>query len=392
MQLRKRASHRIKNGGRLIQAADLVDSQDLNQYGQGQIVTLTDSDHEFLAWAMVAQQNKGIAWVVSYDRDFVFNQEYIISLVETALKRRHFLFDSAQTNAFRLFNGPGDGLGGLTVDYYAGRLLFTWYNRGLYQYRDEILQAFQEKVKEIRAIFETIRFPLEPGQAPHQQSFGPEGESDFVISENGLQYQISLGQDWMTGIFLDQRDVRQFIQSQAQGLAVLNLFSYTGAFGVAAASGGASMTLNVDLAQRAQEMTQQNYALNNLEFDSQNQVKIMDVFDYIDYSRRHQLRYDLVVCDPPSFSRSKKRTFSALNDYGQLATRLADLVNPGGLLILSTNHSVYQREAFENDVRKALNQVGSFQLIQAFSLGEDFPTTVDFESQYLKVLVYYRAS
>ena len=392
MQVRKLASQRIREGGRLLRLADLANKEDLRQYQEGDIISLEDPQGEFLGRALLGQQNKGLGWVFALDSSQSFDADLVGDCLSQALDQRIALFEAPMTNAFRLFNGEGDGIGGVTLDYYAGHLVFNWYTRALHSYRAWFYESILGLLPETLTIFETKRFPRLDHEAAVVQTYGNPIKDPVIIQEEGISYRLQLGEDWMTGIFLDQRPVRQFVRNQAQGLSVLNLFSYTGAFGLAAAMGGASKTLNVDLANRSLAWTRLNYELNGLDFGQDHQVQIMDVFDYINYANRHHLSYDFLVCDPPSFARSKGMQFSVIKDYSILAESLFALVKPGGMILLSTNHSAYLKSDFQKDMLEASQRVGDFQLIQSFGLPEDFPTSQDETSHYLKVCVFYRVS
>ena len=117
----------------------------------------------------------------------------------------------------------------------------------------------------------------------------------------------------MFGVFLDQRNVRKVIRDKyAEGKSVLNTFSYTGAFSIAAALGGASKTTSVDLANRSKSKTIEQFSVNGIDYDAHD-IIVEDVFNYFKYAVRKQLSFDMVILDPPSFARSKKHTFSAGN-------------------------------------------------------------------------------
>lgn len=392
-RLTDRASQRIQAGGRLIKLEDFEKPEEIETAKEGLNFFISDASQSFTGQAIVGRQNKGFAWVFSLDTYDYWSPDFIDYLLKEAISKREELFTSQETTAFRLFNGEGDGLGGLTIDWYDSYLQLTWYSRGMYQYLDWWLEALTGSGLEIEGIYQTKRFAVSEDEQSIEHLWGQEADDELIVKENGIQYACYLGKEWMTGLFLDQREVRDFIQTQADGLSVLNLFSYTGAFSIAAAVGGSSKTVSIDVANRSTEMTQRNFELNDIEYKTgQHEVRIMDVFDYIAYARRNNLTFDLIVCDPPSFARTKQYTFSALKDYADLAKDLFSLTAPGGLCILSTNHSMYSQTAFQDDINEVAKKTKrQTQLIQSFGLPNDFPTSQDNESQYLKVLVYYCA-
>lgn len=386
--------HRLTQGQRLISLEDFQDPTSIQDADEGMVILLTDSDKSFQAQALVGRQNKGFAWVFSMNESLWWSAELIDHWLTQALEKRHRLLACSDTNAFRLFNGEGDGLGGVTIDYYDHFIQINWYSRGAYLYKEWWYQALMNQTRlSIQGIYETKRFELADKEIAMALVSGQAHPEDFFVKEAGRYYRVQLGEDWMTGLFLDQRQVRQFVQDQSDQMTVLNLFSYTGAFTVAAAQGGASRTVSVDVANRSLALTQANLAANHLDtIQDQHKIRIMDVFDYLQYAKRKELQFDMLICDPPSFARTKERTFSALSDYRQLAADLFTLTRPGGMCILSTNHSAYLKETFIEEMNEAGQLSGSkVHLIQTFGLPEDFPSTADKTSQYLKVLVYYRS-
>lgn len=392
-KLTNQAVQRIKKGERLLQAEDFILQDAAKGQKEGVVIQLVDENKQFIAKALVGHQNKGIAWVITEHEKIYFNEDFIDNVLEDAIEARASFFEDTTTTAFRLFNGEGDGLGGVTIDWYDGYIQINWYTRAVYAQREWFITVLKHYLPQIKGVYETKRFKLEEHELPIEHTDGQEAPQPIEILENNCRYAIYLGHEWMTGLFLDQREVRQFIQSQSSGSTLLNLFSYTGGFSVASAVGGAAKTVSVDVANRSLEKTSEQFALNGIQAPSQaHEIRVMDVFDYIQYAKRHDLQFDWVVSDPPSFARTKDYQFSAEKDYVSLANDLFDLTAPGGFCVLSTNHSGYERSQFMADMHEvAQTHPGEFHLIQSFGLPKDYPTTADQASQYLKVLIYYRA-
>ena len=193
----------------------------------------------------------------------------------------------------------------------------------------------------------------------------------------------------MTGIFLDQRHVRlDLMSTYAPGKTVLNTFSYTGAFSVAAAMGGAAHTTSVDVANRSLEKTREQFEINGLSPED-HRIHVMDVFDYIQYAKRKDMKFDVIVVDPPSFARTKKRTFSVLKDYSAMVEDLIDISSDKGMFILSSNAATYKRKKFRSDLEKAFRNKGiDYSIVKEYGLPEDFTTVkANAASNYLKVFV-----
>ncbi len=190
--------------------------------------------------------------------------------LRSALKLRESFFEDDDTTAFRVFNGEGDGIGGLTIDFFDGFYMVSFYSEGIYSFRTLIFEALKETVN-YRGIYEKKRFNTN-GQYVEQDDYveGEQGQFPLIIKENGMNYAVDLNDGAMTGIFLDQRNVRLSLrENYSEGKTVLNTFSYTGAFSVAAALGGAYETTSVDLAKRSLPKTIEQFSVNGIDYEQQ---------------------------------------------------------------------------------------------------------------------------
>src|SRR5699024_9038744 len=363
----------------------LVSEEDIyanDHLKEGDLFYLLNDREQYIATAYTGRQHKGIGWVVSYDREEVINTQFFERLFEIAQKEREYFYNIEGTNAFRLFNGEGDGVGGITIDNYDGHLLIQWYSKVIYKFRYNVLTALKA-IFGYTSIFEKLCF----NDANIEGGFsdGEVPEFPIVIEENFKFYNVHLNDGPMTGIFLDQREVRKKLKDHyAQGKSVLNLFSYTGAFSVVAAE-NAEVTTSVDLANRSRGLTEANFGINAIDPVSQ-YIYVMDTFNFFNYARRHDFFYDTIVIDPPSFSRNKKKTFSVLKDYEKLIIGALDILGPDGTLLLCTNNSTFSLKAFKNVVTETLSKAEvNFEIIDVMGLPKDFKTHPHYKpSKYLK--------
>ncbi|KAA9299065.1 MULTISPECIES: class I SAM-dependent rRNA methyltransferase [Aerococcus] len=390
LTLKKRASQAARAGRLLLKEQDFVKSP---HFEEGDLVQVQDPAGDFLALAYLARQNKGIGWIYSYDRQTKWGQDFFQEVFQVAKDKRQGLFYDDLTTAFRVFNGEGDGLGGLTVDYYAGYLLLQWYSLGIYQNREAIIEALKAVYPEAIAMEGKNRFKSQAVPHKNERLWGQTTDQPVMIKENGISYVTRLADGWMTGIFLDQRLVRDYLMSRlALGKKVLNTFSYTGAFSLAAAMGGALSTTSVDLANRTRELTAEQFAANGIDLGDSHKVYVMDTFDYFAYAKRHDLTYDVIVMDPPSFARNGKQIFKVTEQYPQLVHDALEILSPGGYLICSTNAANYSPKAFQADINQGAKAGGhQIKLVESFHLPDDFPVPpLSPESDYLKVKVYQK--
>ena len=378
IRVSKRVEKKLAKGLVLLEASDLE-----NVNLKDQEVEVQSQEGTFLGTAYLSQQNKGLGWFVSKDK-VAFNQAFFETLFRQAKEKRSAYYQDELTTAFRLFNQEGDGFGGLTVDLYGDYAVFSWYNSYVYQIRQTISEAFRQVFPEVLGTYEKIRFKGLDYESAHV--YGQEAPDFFTVLENGVLYQVFMNDGLMTGIFLDQHEVRgSLVDGLAMGKSLLNMFSYTAAFSVAAAMGGASQTTSVDLAKRSRELSQAHFQANGISTDDHRFI-VMDVFEYFKYAKRKDLTYDVIVLDPPSFARNKKQTFSVAKDYHKLISQSLEILNPGGIIIASTNAANVSRQKFTEQIDKGFAG-RSYQILNKYGLPADFAyNKKDESSNYLKVI------
>ena len=378
IRVSKRIEKKLAKGLVLLEASDLE-----NVNLKDQEVEVYRQEGTFLGTAYLSQQNKGLGWFVSTDK-VTFNQAFFETLFRQAKEKRKSYYQDDLTTAFRLFNQEGDGFGGLTVDLYGDYAVFSWYNSYVYQIRKVISEAFRQVFPEVLGAYEKIRFKGLDYESAHV--YGQEAPDFFTVLENGVLYQVFMNDGLMTGIFLDQHEVRgSLVDGLAMGKSLLNMFSYTAAFSVAAAMGGASQTTSVDLAKRSRELSQAHFQANGISTDDHRFI-VMDVFEYFKYAKRKGLTYDVIVLDPPSFARNKKQTFSVAKDYHKLISQSLEILNPGGIIIASTNAANVSRQKFTEQIDKGFAG-RSYQILNKYGLPADFAyNKKDESSNYLKVI------
>lgn len=361
----------------------LLDGKDFHQLDlDNQLVALYNHSRQFLGTAYLSRQNKGIGWFLGNGKvDLI--ESYFESLFSKAKQKRQHFENSDLTTAYRLFNQDGDNFGGVTIDRYADFVVFSWYNTFVYQYRDIIVKAFQKVYPAVKGGYEKIRFKGLDYESAH--IYGQEAPETFTILENGVKYSVFMNDGLMTGIFLDQHEVRDaLINELGLGKRVLNMFSYTAAFSVAAAMGGAIETTSVDLAKRSRELSQAHFEANGLDVTNHHFV-VMDVFEYFKYAKRKNLTFDLIVIDPPSFARNKKQIFSVAKDYHRLISQALEVLSDDGTIIASTNAANLTVAQFKKQLEKGFASV-KHEYIRLQQLPSDFTVNkADMSSNYLKV-------
>jgi 23S rRNA (cytosine1962-C5)-methyltransferase len=263
--------------------------------------------------------------------------------IRAAAERRDTIRNDG-TNALRLFDGFGDGLSDLMIDDFAGR----W----IVQTIGERMPVFDPGVG-YRSLYWK---PLLRSSKPTSNHIGgAPSDEPFVVLESGLQFEIDFRGGNSPGLFLDQRINRLKLSTLAGKKKVLNTFAYTCAFGVAAASGGAT-TVNLDLSRHYLDWGKRNYGLNRIAAE-EHEFVYGDVFDWLGRFQRRGRRFDVIVLDPPTFSRDRKsKIFRIQDDYGELADLAVHCLNRDGFLFCSTNFRGMPFDDFLRMLRTAVRR------------------------------------
>jgi 23S rRNA (cytosine1962-C5)-methyltransferase len=273
----------------------------------------------------------------------------VVTELERAFATRRALgLPNPQTDAYRLIHAEGE----LTVDVYGRFAVASCYG-------DEIDQAWLDA---LAPHFDGVYLKHRPKQAnevseAERKQRAPEhaargiDTASLIIRENGVPFEVRLGDGFSTGIFLDQRDNRARLMTLARDKSVLNLFAYTCGFGLVAAFAGAQRTVNIDVAKGVLERGRANYALSALA----GEFLARDVIETLPRMHKRGERFDIAVLDPPSYASTKRGRFSVERDYPELAELAIALVSEGGTLLACLNH----HKLSESDLERALRLAAS---------------------------------
>jgi 23S rRNA (cytosine1962-C5)-methyltransferase len=308
--------------------------------------------------------------------------------VAAAVALRGALLSPAVAGACRLVHGEGDGLPGLAVDRLGDFLLVYKYSRAAEAYLERLVPVLQAALSpagiymqdRVRGVVADERRP----PAFHLQ--GKTAPPELEIEEDGLRFLVDPSAPVSPGLFLDLREGRRLAERLASGRRVLNLFSFTGSFGVRAVRGGAAKVVNVDAAARSHARCRQNLTASGLPAEACEGFT-GDAFAYLERRRQRGERFDLVIVDPPPFSRVKGKVFSAMHDWEQLMQAIAYVVEPGGEILAISNAAKLE----EGELLSALGRGAGFagrevKLVGELGLPEDFPVPPAFgEGRYLQI-------
>lgn len=280
-----------------------------------------------------------------------------------ALKKRRERLDLSRTTCFRWVHGEADRLPGIHLDLYGDEAVARFDGdgaRAFYGDLSDVLRAAGVKAAVDRQAGRRL--------------------AEREVLENGIRFGVTPGEGGKGGLFLDQRENRELVETLAKGRSVLNLFGYSGGFSLYAARGGASSTDTVDIARPAIEAARANFERNGLPAGG---LHVADAFDFLAKASR---RWDLVISDPPSFAPRKDAVETARRAYTKLHRLAASVVEPGGLLCAASCSSHVDRDLFLRTIEEGARAAGRrFELQELRGAGFDHPVIRAFpEGDYLK--------
>jgi 23S rRNA (cytosine1962-C5)-methyltransferase len=293
---------------------------------------------------------------------------------------------SAQTNAFRLAHGEGDGVPGLIIDYYDGVAIVQAHSAGMHQDRHLITEALLKNCKSVYYKSQSTLPGKTRGPLVNEYLHGSAGVPYAI-----LEYDVTFLVDWengqKTGFFLDQRENRNLLKQFSAGKIVLNTFCYTGGFSVYALKGGATRVDSVDSSEKAIALTRRNLAANGFDSDA-NGCYAVDTFDFLEGKEDV---YDVIVLDPPAFAKHREARHQAVKGYQRLNAEALKVIRKGGILFTFSCSQVVDRTLFYNTIVSAAIQSGrQIKVLQHLSQPADHPVSIFHrEGEYLKGLVLY---
>jgi 23S rRNA (cytosine1962-C5)-methyltransferase len=301
---------------------------------------------------------------------------------------RQSLVRSGQTDAYRLFHGAADGLDGLIIEQW-GDVLIAQFHPGHVPVREDQARAVLDRLRRdmnARAVYRKVFVPdraLVPPEigAMHvspQPWLGGPVEPEILVRENGLSFRIRPYDGFSVGLFLEHRDNRRRVRALAAGRRVLNVFSYTCGFSVAAAAGGAQSVSSVDLSRKYLEWGKLNFEANAIP-TAGHWFFCSDIFDFYERAVRQGRKYDMIILDAPTFARMRrpKRAFVLEQDLGKLISGAMSLLDPGGLILLGTNNRPMSLARMEREIRTAAG-TRSCTILERPALPPDFPDDPDY--------------
>jgi 23S rRNA (cytosine1962-C5)-methyltransferase len=375
-------------------AIEHVDGKPEEKGKLGATALVQSSTGQFLARAAWSPKSQIRARVWTFDENEPVDHALIKRRIRKALAYRQTTV--GDTDAIRLIFGEADGFPGLVVDWYAGKqghLVCQFQAVGVEAWKAAIVQALIAETgcpnvyeRSDASVREREGLPLVTGTLA-----GAEPQDETIVSENGVRYGVDILRGHKTGFYIDQRDNRRLVMEHAAGGDVLNCFSYTGGFSLAALKGGASSVISIDSSGEALEAGQRNLTLNG--FDPEKaQWWDADVFKMLRSLREQGKTFDLIVLDPPKFAASPDHVDRAARAYKDINLLGFQLLREGGLLFTYSCSGAISADLFQKIVAGAANDAKvDARILRRLSAGVDHPMTTSFpEGEYLKGLMLHK--
>ena len=314
---------------------------------------------------------------------------FINGRIAQAIGGRSLFLAEGATNAFRLVNAEADGIPGLIADRYGDWIVCQFTTAGAEHWKKEIVEALQ-RYSPCKGVYERsdVDVRTREGLQPIKGVLAGETPPERIeILENGTRYYVDVLQGHKTGFYLDQRDNRAMVKRYANGLDVLNAFSYTGGFGVAAVTAAAASVTHVDLSEPSLSLARENTALNTCHVEESTFI-CGNVFEVLRSFRDAAKTFDMIILDPPKFADSKGSLMKAARGYKDINLLAMKLLRPGGLLATFSCSGLMTSDLFDKVVADAaVDAKRDFQVLKRLQQAEDHPEGICFpEGLYLKGL------
>ncbi|MGB1257464.1 MAG: class I SAM-dependent rRNA methyltransferase, partial [Thiolinea sp.] len=320
----------------------------------------------------------------------VIDAEFFSAGIAAAISQRE-QFDIAQQNtAYRLINAESDGLPGVVVDRYGAWLVMQCLTTGA-EFNKQLIADLLLEQTDCKGVYERSDVSVRKKEGLSETTGLLAGEmppSSIDIVEEGRHFRVDVLQGHKTGFYLDQRDNRSMLVTYAKEKSVLNCFSYSGGFGIAALQGGAKQVTNIDASQSALDLGQQALELNGFVADRMENI-CGDVFQLLRRYRDEGRQFDVVVLDPPKFAENRNQLNKAARGYKDINLLGFKLLKPGGFLFTFSCSGLMDSALFQKIVADAALDAGcDAQIIRKLDQASDHPTRLSFpEGYYLKGLL-----
>ena len=387
--LKKGEGRTLKAGGAWVYDNE-IDSI-VGTFEDGDIVTIYDFDGYFMGYGFINRKSKITIRIMSRYKEHPITEEFLKERVRAAWEYRKQVID---TSSCRIIFGEADWLPGLVVDKFADVLVVESLALGIDKLKPYILECLVEILKEdgitIRGIYERsdAKVREQEGLPRYKGFIGEPFDTKVEIVENGVKYIVDVQDGQKTGFFLDQKNNRAAIHKICKDKKVLDCFTHTGSFALNAGIAGASSVLGVDASELGVNQARENARLNHLE--DKVSFQCADVFDLLPSLEEKGEKYDVVILDPPAFTKSRQATKNAVKGYREINLRGLKLVKDGGFLATCSCSHFMDPELFAKTIREAARGAHKrIRQVEFHTQAPDHPILwAAEESYYLKFYIF----
>ena len=348
--LNKNVGNRVENGHPWIFANEINRGKALDAAAKaGEVVNVFTHDKKFIGKGYVNPLSQIIVRLLTRDKDAVIDEQFFYNKIKQAWAYRQQL---GYIENCRLIFGEADDIPQLIIDKFNDYFVVQTLALGIDVWKPAIVSAI-EKIFSPKGIYERNDVPVREleGMEQHKGFLSAPFDTNIIIHENGIKLNVDIANGQKTGYFLDQQDNRRAIQHIVKGADVLGAFCYTGSFEITAAHYGAKSVLGLDISQSAIDMCNKNAALNGLENSCR--FECVNAFDVLKEWSKEGKQWDVVMLDPPSFTKNRSTIDKAVAGYKEINLRGMKLVKPGGFLVTSSCTNLVQPELFLDIIQMA---------------------------------------
>ena len=387
--LKKGEGRTLKAGGMWVYDNEIASI--MGDFENGDIIAIHDFDGYFMGYGFINRKSKITIRIMSRYKEHPITEEFLKERVRAAWEYRKQLID---TSSCRIIFGEADWLPGLVVDKFADVLVVESLALGIDKLKPYILECLVEILKEdgitIRGIYERsdAKVREQEGLPRYKGFIGEPFDTKVEIVENGVKYIVDVQDGQKTGFFLDQKNNRAAIHKICKDKKVLDCFTHTGSFALNAGIAGASSVLGVDASELGVNQARENARLNHLE--DKVSFQCADVFDLLPSLEEKGEKYDVVILDPPAFTKSRQATKNAVKGYREINLRGLKLVKDGGFLATCSCSHFMDPELFAKTIREAARGAHKrIRQVEFHTQAPDHPILwAAEESYYLKFYIF----
>jgi len=381
--LKKRIGNRVENGHPWIFANEIAETEETVKAGD--IVTVFNGEKKFLGRGFINPQSQIAIRLLTRNEKEEINEQFICHRIAKAWAYRKKI---GYTDNCRLVFGEADELPGLIIDKFGDHFVIQTLALGMDLWKSVITNSLKELFGSEK-IYERNDVPVRELEGlPQQKGFlAAPFDTRIQFRENGLIFEADLENGQKTGYFLDQQDNRRAIRNIVKNAEVLGAFCYTGSFEVHAGHYGAKSVLGLDISEQAVAQARKNAELNGLE----NTVRFeaVNAFDVLKKWSREGKQFDVVMLDPPAFTKSRETIQKAISGYKEINLRGMKLLREGGFLVTSSCTNLVSPEMFLETIRMAARDAGrKIRQVVYQAQSPDHPVVWGLDNtHYLKFLI-----